>query len=214
MAKNSSPDSVRERILAHIKRRGRRQFVFPADLVSYARPELIKDKLAKLAKDGTLLRLGYGIYYYPKVDKELGPLFPSLQDVAAAIAKRDNIIITPTEATALNVLGLSAQVPINAVFLSSGRTKIIKVDVHTITFKSISANRAAAGGRKIGLVIRAFEGIGQGNIKEQDKLKLLAQLDTLDTKAILRVAKKVPRWIADVFREYVNSRHDQMVEDL
>ena len=61
--------------------------------------------------DGMLVRLAHGIYYYPKEDKEygLGIIYPSVEDIAQAIAKRDKAKIVPMGAYALNRLGLSTQ---------------------------------------------------------------------------------------------------------
>ena len=78
-----------------------------------------------------------GIYCYPKIDTELGlgVIYPSFDDIAQAIAKRDKAKIVPAGAYAVNKLGLSTQVPMNAVFLTSGESR--KIEIRTeVSFSS------------------------------------------------------------------------------
>lgn len=63
------------------------------------------------------------------VDKELGlgQLFPSYEDIAQVIAKRDKVRIFPAGALAQNMLGLSTQVPMNVVYLTDGSNRKVNV---------------------------------------------------------------------------------------
>ncbi|MCD8500524.1 MAG: type IV toxin-antitoxin system AbiEi family antitoxin domain-containing protein, partial [Bacillaceae bacterium] len=89
----------------------------------------VRHALSRLCKSGLILRLAEGIYLYPKIDKELGlgVLYPSIDTIAKAIAKKDKARIVPTGVYALNRLGLSTQVPANAVYLTDGSPRRIKV---------------------------------------------------------------------------------------
>ena len=57
-----------------------------------------------------------------KIDKVLGLgiLYPTFEEIAAAIARRDKAKIVPTGIYALNQLGLSTQLPMNVVYLTEG----------------------------------------------------------------------------------------------
>jgi hypothetical protein len=206
--------SVKDRLLENIKKQGRGNFFFPADFIGIAKNDMIKDSLSRLQKEGTILRLGHGIYYYPKVDKDLGIMYPSLEDIAYAIARRDQVTITPTAEKAMNALGLTTQVPINAVFLSNGPSKEIKIGKNKIIFKTASNRRVAAGKSDIGIVIRALEGVGEQHLSQDLKNIIFSQLNQYTGKDILKAAKKSPRWIADMLFEYVKFHHDTVAKPL
>ena len=78
---------------------------------------LVTRALSRLEKEGVLIRLSQGLYLYPLRNK-FGVLRPSIEDIAYAIAEKDKARIIPSGLTALNKLGLSTQVTMNAVYLS------------------------------------------------------------------------------------------------
>ncbi len=86
-------------------------------------------------------RLTRGIYYYLKIDEILGfgVLYPSIEEIAESIARRDNVRIVPTGIYALNMLGLSTQVPMNFVYISDGSRRNIDLgEGKSIQFKLTS----------------------------------------------------------------------------
>ena len=122
-------ESVQSVVNERIEKIGRGSFFFGQDFSDIGTPEAVRKVLQRLEKAGTLLRIASGIYYYPKIDTEygLGVLYPSMSEIAEAIAKRDRATIAPTGEYALNMLGLSTQVPANAVFCSSGSTRCVSI---------------------------------------------------------------------------------------
>jgi len=89
--------SIDDKILANVKKCGRGKVYFVADFALYGEANSVQKALERLVKLQMLLRLARGIYYYPKIDKKLGLgiLYPSWEDVAYAIAKRDKARIVP-----------------------------------------------------------------------------------------------------------------------
>ena len=57
---------------------------------------------------------------YPKLHTALGPLAPTPEALAKALAGRDRVRLQPSGAYAANLLGLSEQVPAKVVFLTDG----------------------------------------------------------------------------------------------
>ncbi|MDR0574386.1 MAG: DUF6088 family protein [Tannerella sp.] len=67
----------------------------------------IRHSLSRLCKDDFIIRLSNGIYLYPKMSKRIGIVYPSIENIAKAIAKREKARLIPTGVYALNKLGLS-----------------------------------------------------------------------------------------------------------
>jgi hypothetical protein len=131
-------ENIGKRIVNNIKKCGRGSIFFPNSFVSYGDIKSVSKSLERLTNDAVIIRLANGIYLYPKIDKELGlgVLYPSVEEVALQVAKRDKAHIAPTGAYAMNLLGLSTQVPMNVVFLTDGSPRKIRLgNDKTITFK-------------------------------------------------------------------------------
>ncbi|MBK9731575.1 MAG: hypothetical protein IPO83_09835 [Chitinophagaceae bacterium] len=169
--------------------------LFADDFLDIGSRESINKALFRLKEKGVLIRLAFGIYLYPKTDKELGILYPATEDVAAAIAKRDHARIIPTGIQALNKLGLSTQVPLKAVFLTDGASRSIRVGKRTITFKRTGPKNLLVKGELSGLVIQALKTIGKKNIDKSTVEKIKAILKREKKVTLINDAKLAPAWI-------------------
>lgn len=169
--------------------------LFVDDFLDFGNSESIKKALFRLKEKGLLIRVAHGIYLYPKKDKDLGVLYPSAEEIAIAIAKRDKARIIPTGIQALNKLGLSTQIPLKVVFLTDGAARSIKIGKRTITFKKTSPKNLLAKGEISGLTIQALKSIGQDKIEDDVLINLLAILKKEKKENILHDAKLAPAWI-------------------
>ena len=147
--------------------------LFVDDFLDYGNPESVKKALLRLKEKNILVRLAHGIYLFPKIDKELGVLFPSTEDIAKAIARRDKARIVLTGVQALNKLGLSSQVPMKIVYLTDGAARTVKVGKRTIRFKKTSPKNLLTQGEISSLVIQALKTIGQKNIDNETIKKII-----------------------------------------
>ena len=94
---------------------------FPSDFYDISSPEATRQYLSRLVKNKQIVRIGQGIYCYPKSNKLLGldVIPPTFDEIAKRVAERDGVKIIPTGDYALNKIGLSTQVPANAVYLTN-----------------------------------------------------------------------------------------------
>jgi hypothetical protein len=176
---------------------------FVDDFLDFGNPESVKKALLRLKEKEILVRLAHGIYLYPKIDKEFGVLFPSTEDIAKAIARRDKARIVLTGVQALNKLGLSTQVPMKVVYLTDGATRNIKVGKRTITFKNTSPKNLSTKGEISSLVIQALKTIGQSKVDENtiSKIKTLLQKEKIEN--IINDAKLAPAWINKILTKSI-----------
>ncbi len=190
---------VESKIAEVLKSHPNGSVLFVDDFLDYGNHESVKKALLRLKEKEILVRLAHGIYLYPKIDKELGLLFPSTEDIAKAIARRDKARIVPTGIQALNKLGLSTQVPMKIVYLTDGAARSIKVGKRTITFKNTSPKNLLAKGEISSLVIQALKTIGQSKIDDETALKIHMLLKKEEKEKIINDAKLAPAWINKIF---------------
>jgi len=177
--------------------------LFVDDFLDYGNPESVKKALLRLKEKNILVRLAHGIYLFPKNDTELGVLFPSTEDIAKAIARRDKARIVLTGVQALNKLGLSSQVPMKVVYLTDGATRTVKVGKRTIRFKKTSPKNLLTQGEISSLVIQALKTIGQKNIDNETIKKIYIILKNEQQENIINDAKLSPAWIYKILKQSI-----------
>lgn len=186
---------IESKVAEVLKKLPKGSILFVDDFLDFGNSESIKKALFRLNEKEFLIRLAHGIYLYPKKDKDLGVLYPSAEEIAVAIAKRDRARIIPAGVQALNNLGLSTQIPLKVVFLTDGAARSIKIGKRTITFKKTSPKNLLAKGEISGLVIQALKSVGQNKIETDMLTKLLTTLKREKKEIIMHDAKLAPAWI-------------------
>ena len=197
--------SIENKVLEHLKYRQRGKIYFTNDFATLGTSESIRKSLSNLVKKNILIRLTQGIYLYPKIDKDLGVLYPSVDDVCRAIAKRDKARIEPTGVFALHSLGLSTQIPVNVVYLTDGIPRKIKYGNRTIKFKKTAPKNLAMKGKVSSLVIAALKQIGKENVSQEVELQLTKALKKESVENVKHDAQLAPVWISKLIFQLVNN---------
>lgn len=193
--------SIDDKIVLCIKKCGRGKVVFISDFVRFGESKAVNKALERLVKSSAIIRVAKGIYYYPKIDKKLGLgiLYPSLETVAEAIAKRDKATIIPTGAYALNRLGLSTQVPMNIVFLTDGTPRSIKIGTGKgIKFVRTAPKNLAYQNKLLMLVVIALKEISSEKITPEQIAHIKKLLQNEPIERVLPDLTLMPVWIRSI----------------
>ena len=179
-------ESTEKKIERNIKRQRRGKLLFASNFALFGNTEAVFKALQRLHKSGLIMRVAHGIYYYPKKDMKYGntPIPPTIEEIAYGIAKRDKVRIVPTGSYALNVLGLSSQVPANVVFITDGAPRRISVGKGKgILFKHTSEARCLAYKSKLlMLIVSALREIGEGKATLQQLEIIKSHLSNISRK--------------------------------
>jgi DNA-directed RNA polymerase subunit K/omega len=188
------------------KRKG--SLILPDDFIDYGSSEAIRKALDRLEDKKIIIRVAHGIYVQPKISQLIGPLTPSAEEIAEAIAKRDRIRTIPTGSYALNALGLSTQVPMKIVLLTDGSPREIKVGKRTIKFKRTTPKNLMAKGKISRLVIQALKEIGNGKVKIEEEQKILELLKKENEKDLKHDIALAPVWIQKIMKKtFINGEN-------
>lgn len=193
--------SIETKILEKLRSVPKGDLILPEDLYQMGSSEAIRLALHRLEKDNIITRVAQGIYVRPKVSKLIGPLIPTAEEVAEAIAKRDKIRTVPTSSYALNALGLSSQVPMNIVLLTDGSPREIKVGKRKIKFKKTTPKNLMAKGKISRLVIQALKEIGNGKVNENEEKKILELLKKEEVRDLKHDIALAPVWIQKIMKK-------------
>lgn len=172
------------------------EIFFISDFTELGNYEAVRKALQRLAKNDSIKRIAKGIYFLPKTNKLLGIIYPHAEQIAKAIAKRDKARIIATGSTALNLLGLSTQIPMKIVFLTDGSARNIKVGNQSIEFKKTNPKNLSIDHRLSNLIIQALKAIGEKNVTSEHITKINAIIEQSgEQKAIFNHLKSAPIWM-------------------
>ncbi|MBQ2514061.1 MAG: type IV toxin-antitoxin system AbiEi family antitoxin domain-containing protein [Bacteroidales bacterium] len=203
-------ESIDDKILNSVMKRGRGVVFSTEEYAHYGDPDAVQKALSRMARKGVLLHVCHGIYCYPKIDKELGlgQLFPSYEDIAQVIAKRDKVRIFPAGALAQNMLGLSTQVPMNVVYLTDGSNRKVNVkNGRGILFRHVSPKKLAFNDKLAMLITTALRDLGSNNVTDEHKKILKTVLEQRPEPFSIHDMKLMPLWIRNLMTELYEQLH-------
>lgn len=157
--------------------------------------------LLRLADEGLVKKILFGVYYKPEYNELLGEtVAPSPNKVAQALARNFGWTIVPCGDTALNLLGLSTQVPSQWVYVSDGAYKEYTFDNTTIKFKRTTNKEISKVSYKTALTIQALKALGKENITEQVILRLKKILTDEEKEKMLAESKSATSWVLELIK--------------
>lgn len=159
----------------------------------------VNQALSRLARKGLLLRIGSGMYTRP-VKSRFGVAPPSTRAVLTALSQRTAETIVPNGASAANVLGLSTQVPIQEIYLTSGPNRTLKLGSRRVELRHAPQWQVRQG--PAGNVIRALLSMGEVNA-EKSLSKLCPKLSAVEQKRLIASRGSGPSWIATAISRHV-----------
>jgi len=189
-----------QRIANRIRRKGPGWVFTPTDFLDFGTPQAIGMTLLRLAKGGTVRRLGRGLYDAPKTHPKLGPLHARPEAILAAVSRREGTDFQEHEAYAANRLGLSEQVPARLIYLTPGRSHIVKAGPTTIELRHRTNRKLTAPHRMSATVFAALRNIGKANITTARIDHLRELLRPKDRLNLLRDLSKAPAWMHPFLR--------------
>ena len=149
-----------------IDQNGPNRLYMVSDFAHLNNDGLVTRALSRLEKEGVLIRLSQGLYLYPLRNK-FGVLRPTIEDIAYAIAEKDKARIIPSGLTALNKLGLSTQVTMNAVYLTDATARELTIGNRKIIFKRSVPRNFAYKTDLFPLIVAAMKELGKDNVTDE-----------------------------------------------
>ncbi|ANC99808.1 DUF6088 family protein [Streptococcus suis] len=172
------------------------------DFLEIADYETVRKTLNRFVNEGTIQRVVNGVYYKPRYIELIGEYeSPSINEVAIAIARKYNWTIAPSGNTALNLLGLSTQVPAQWTYISDGRYVDFLIGNTKLVFKRTTNSTISNMSQLTALVIQAIKAIGKDNISEEQILYLKKRLTKSDKEKLLEEGKTTSAWIYKILKK-------------
>ena len=186
--------TLAERILAHMATQAEGAAVSAKELLHLGRRAAVDQALARLERIGALKRLSRGLYIRPATGR-FGPRTPSPAQVVAALANKTGETIASHGAATANALGLSTQMPLRSIFLTSGRSREVMTGAETVELRHAREWELLLPGEPAGDAIRALAWAGKARAREMVDL-LDARLPWAARETLLSLRPRLPTWLA------------------
>ena len=172
------------------------------DFVDISDKTSVNAYLARLVDEGLIRRILRGVYDKPEYNDFLEEyVAPSPNKVANAIARNFGWTIVPCGDAALNLLGLSTQVPAAWVYVSDGTYKEYTYDNTTIQFKRTTNKEVSKLSYKTALTVQALKALGKDKIDDMVISRLGKLLTAEEKQTMLEEAKAATSWIYEYIKQ-------------
>lgn len=188
-----------ENILKHAISLPEGGLLSPKEFLHLGSRAAIDQVFSRLTKSGKLLRVSRGAYAAP-VSSRFGTRPPTPQKIVETLVERSGEAIAPHGASAANALGLTQQVPVREVFLTSGKTRTLKLGNSEVLLKHAPRWMLALGNRPAGAAIRALAWIGPAHAGKS-LAALHRTLPHSEWEALTTARAMLPSWMAQAIGE-------------
>jgi len=186
-------------ILSSSKTRPEGSVLSPKEFLGHNTRAAVDQAFTRLTRSGKLIRVGRGTYVAP-VSGRFGTRPPTSEAVIKSIVVKKGEEVATNGAAAANALGLTTQVPVQEVFVTSGRNHTLKLGKRTIMFKHAPHWQMTFGNRPAGMAVRALAWMGQAHAQET-LAKIREKLPKEEWKAMVASRAAYPEWIAKLLGE-------------
>lgn len=188
--------SIVESVFYFISGHGRGWGFSSSDLLARCSRQQADNALSELVKQGKIRRVARGMYDYPAYSELLQQtLSPDIDQVARAYARKNNWRIEISGNAALNLLGLSTQVPASYIYLSDGPSRQYDILGQTLQFKKSNLKNIGFKYRESTLLVQAIKALGKEQVSQDIIKKMRAQVPEEKRDKIIKDTRSATDWV-------------------
>ena len=186
--------SLPSQIISHAAESPEGTLLCPSALLHLGSRAAVDQALSRLARKGELMRVYQGVYVRP-IQTRFGSRPPDLEKVLAFLSELWAETIVPCGGMAANALGLTTQVPVRSVYLTSGVNRKLRFGGKTVELRHAPRWQLAAPHRPAGEAVRALAWLGPEAV--EDNLRALeCRLSAEDMRELAASRAVMPAWMA------------------
>lgn len=179
-----------------------RVFIY-ADFSKTGSYDAIRSSIHRMIKEDEIVSLGNGLFKkknYSELFQREVPADP--YQMAMAYARKNKWQVFPSKNLALNILGLSTQVPNVLTFRSDSASREIRFNGTLVIFEK-ATNKYFFEHFKTNLVVEAIRYIGEEAITVDDLVKIRSALTDKEFRNLLKDRPKMTLWIQKEIQKMV-----------
>lgn len=194
--------TVESTIIAKMKRHPKGKAFVATDFLDGHSYASVKKALARLVLRNDIRRIRRGVYdiapFSTYIQEEIEP---SLDEFARAKARNFRWTIAPSGQYALNLLGLSTQVPSQVIFASTGPYRKYKLGNRFVEFRHKALRELESMSASSVLVVAALKELGNGNVSDQHIATLKHRLTIKEKNGLRKETYQCPKWMYEIIQK-------------
>ena len=187
--------SLPSQIMSHAADSPEGTLLCPSALLHLGGRAAVDQALSRLARKGELMRIYQGVYVRP-VQTRFGPRPPALEKVLASLSALWGETIVPCGGMAANALGLTTQVPIRSVYLTSGPNRKLRLGELVVELRHAPRWQMTAPHRPAGEAVRALAWLGPKEVVA-GLGAIGRKLSAEDIRELAASRAVMPAWMAE-----------------
>lgn len=191
-------------ILTQVEALGEGEPVTAKALLHLGNRAAVDQALTRLARRGELMRVARGLYVRP-VATRFGPRAPAADKVVQALGRAFGEVVVPNGAAIANGLGLTTQVPVRPVYLTSGPSRRLSLGGQKVELRHAPPWQLVEPGSRAGDVLRALGWMGRGRAASA-VAQLTQVLGPSEMSQLAALRAVAPGWLAQTVSEAMVAR--------
>ena len=187
--------SLPQRIEKHASDLPEGAVLHPKALLHLGSRAAVDQALSRLTRSGRLMRVCRGVYVHP-VETRFGSRPPAADKVVASLSALWGETITPCGGAEANALGLTTQIPVRSVYLTSGPSRRLQFGEVTVELRHAPRWQLVAPRRPAGAAVRALAWLGPEEVETNLEI-VQRRLSSEDIEELANTRAVLPAWIAE-----------------
>ena len=193
--------SLNAQIMSHAENQPEGSLLYARKFLGLGNRDAIDQALSRLARSGRLMRLCQGMYVLP-VQTRFGSRPPETDGLIASLEDLWGHAIVPSGGLLANAFGLTTQVPVHPVFLTSGPSRRMTLGEMRIDLQHAPSWQLMAPHTRVGDAVRAVAWMGMDEVEDSwDAIR--DHLLPGDLEYVAEAPARVPEWVVGPVRAMV-----------
>jgi hypothetical protein len=193
-------NSTHRHIIQRIEQLAGGSILFPTDFRGLGSENAIKMSLSRLVREKLVERLAHGVYLKPKRARK-GAATLIMQEIALAIAKKEQVRIRLSGEFALFKLGLRAAEPDYLSYVTDGEPRNIRIADQRLVFKATTPKKLNLSEGTSGLLIQAIEELGNAKITPAISELIMKHLKGINEEVLNADLRLASAWVYELIRQ-------------
>jgi hypothetical protein len=194
----SRPTSAAQRIQANVNARTPGEPFTVRELRELGPRAAVYNTLSRLVHQGAINWVAQGVYVRPRLNRFVGAVPPSAESVVRALAGATKSDVEVHGAEAARQFGLTTQVPMSQVFVTSGPSRKLHLGASEVELRHAAPSRLLFAGTPAGRAFSALNYLGRREVTPEIVEKVARQLSPEELTRLVEGRVQMPAWLDDL----------------
>lgn len=199
---NTSATSAAQRVREYVMTRALGKPFTLVELRELGTRGAIDHALAYLTREAVIVNVTRGIYVRPRVDPLVGRVAPTAESIVKAWAAASQSVVEVHGAEAARQFGLTTQMPMRSVYITSGRSRTIQIGALKIELRHAAQSSLLFAGTRAGRAYSALRYLGRAEVTRETIETVKEKLACEEFALLVSGRRLMPAWLSELLRPF------------